>query len=395
MIYMKIIAFFGFIFVLECGWRDSVKTGKNYWKYEVPYETIMVDGTDIPVYNGGFGSSMVYNEKNSTFWLLTDRGPNVAGKESGSKVFPLPDYTPQVGVFRLWNDSLVMLRRILLCDTNGMAFNGLPNSVGEGRTGECAYGLDGEVIDNDGRRGIDPEGLALAPDGSFWVSDEYGPRMLHFTSEGKLLEECSPFNGKMPGHYACRRPNRGMEGLTINKQGTVLYGMMQSPLARPVDSLSGPLNVVLILALDLGDCSYREFAYRLEKKDNVVSEICCLTDSTFLVLERDGKFPENGHGFKRIYKININQVTEIAGWADGVQLVGKELFCDILRMIPFYGHDKPEGISMVGDSILAIVNDDDFGIDVSGEECTLISKVMGNKKKDHSCIYLIPVGMVR
>lgn len=397
---MRRIIFFGIMLVLVSGCRYAAKTENAYRKYEVPFETVAINGSDVPVYNGGFGSSMVYHEIDSTFWLLTDRGPNVDGEIADSKVFPLPDYIPQVGVFRLENDSLVMVRRILLCDTGGVAFNGLPNRVGDGCTGEAAYGLDGAVIGNNVRRGIDPEGLAVALDGSFWVSDEYGPWIMHFDSDGKLLEEFSPFNGKLPAHYAYRRPNRGMEGLTIDKQGTVLYGIMQSPLKFPEDSLSGMSDILHILALDIKEHSYREFAYKLENGEHVVSEICYLTDTTFLVLERDGRFPDNGQGFKRIYKIDISQATDISrlsasagggnGLSGNVRMVEKSLFCDILKVIPSYAHDKPEGISIIGNSMLAIVNDDDFGIDASDEGIAFKSKVRADRKIDHSCIYLVP-----
>ena len=29
-------------------------------------------------------------------------------------------------------------------------------------------------------------------DGSFWVSDEYGPYIIHFDSTGKMIEKISP-----------------------------------------------------------------------------------------------------------------------------------------------------------------------------------------------------------
>lgn len=125
------------------------------------------------------------------------------------------------------------------------------------------------------------------------------------------------------------------------------------------------------------------------KKEHVVSEICYLTDSTFLVLERDGKFPDKGRGFKRIYKIDISRATN-NGLSGNVREVEKSLFCDILQVIPSYNHDKPEGISVIGNSMLAIVNDDDFGIDASDKKTVFKSKVNKDNKIDHSCIYLIP-----
>jgi hypothetical protein len=39
---------------------------------------------------------------------------------------------------------------------------------------------------------IDAEGLALANDGGFWVSDEYGPYVYHFDTAGKMIGAIRP-----------------------------------------------------------------------------------------------------------------------------------------------------------------------------------------------------------
>jgi hypothetical protein len=62
--------------------------------------------------------------------------------------------------------------------------------------------------------GYDPEGLVAMPDGSFWVSDEYGPFITHFTAQGKELARLSPFKTgpeALPAELKNRVPNRGME----------------------------------------------------------------------------------------------------------------------------------------------------------------------------------------
>lgn len=362
------------------------ETRKNKFAFperaSVASEKVIVHDSLAAVYIGGYGSSMAYNAKDSTFWLLTDRGPNVDGPTSESKVFPLPDYTPHVGVFRLQGDSLVLLHRIFLKDSTGMEFSGLPNADGDGKTGETAYDLNGRIIRNVERRGIDPEGLALAPDGTFWVSDEYGPYLLHFTSDGRLIEERSPFNGKLPVHYLHRRPNRGMEGLTMSPDGRLLVGMMQSPLNVPEGQPSVFSEFIPIIAIDLVTNDYVEYRYKPEDPANGVSEIAYLNDTTFLVLERDGKFPTNGEGFKRIYRISLSSRTDVP--------VKKELACDLLQVLPGYAHDKPEGMTFVGDSLLCVVNDDDFGITASGQtEVSFGPKLRKDKQRDTNEVYFI------
>ena len=81
--------------------------------------------------------------------------------------------------------------------------------------------------------GYDSEGLVALADGTFWVSDEYGPFITHFDRDGRQIGRLSPFDGTLPAELANRVPNKGMEGLTITPDGTTLVGMMQSALQQP------------------------------------------------------------------------------------------------------------------------------------------------------------------
>lgn len=339
-------------------------------------DVIPVPGEETPVFNGGFGSAVVWSASDTCFYLLTDRGPNVDGQTPESKVFVVPEFVPQIGKFRLCGDSLIRLETILLRDTGGHLFDGLPNVGGDGATGETAYDLNGNVICS-GRRGIDTEGLALAPDGSFWVSDEYGPFILHFDKKGNLLDEISPFNGGLPSYFANRRPNRGMEGLTISKDGKTLYGIMQSPLYLPDSRTKDDSRNLRLVKIDLETRRVQEYLYVLEDSRNMVSELCWLPNGMLLVLERDGKFLGEGSVFKKVFRISLigatniseNQEIELLDSAGlqnrNIYPVSKSLYCDISESIPGYPHDKPEGITMIGDSILVVANDDDFGITAS------------------------------
>ncbi|HEY4287846.1 MAG TPA: esterase-like activity of phytase family protein [Puia sp.] len=69
---------------------------------------------------------------------------------------------------------------------------GLPNPANEGATGEVAYVLNGNIIPPNAD-GIDCEGFTLDHDGTFWISDEYGPHIIHFDYNGNTLERINPF----------------------------------------------------------------------------------------------------------------------------------------------------------------------------------------------------------
>lgn len=390
-------AFIAAMLLLVYGCRPAAEQSWLPQSAPLTADRIDIEGAATPVYMGGYGSSISFNAQDSSFYILTDRGPNVDGTTDESKIFPVPGYTPSIGKFKLIGDSLVRVERITLKDSNGTPFNGLPNTEGDGVTGETAYNLAGEVITHS-VTGIDTEGMAMAPDGTFWVSDEYGPFVMQFDRTGKLLRQMSPSQG-LPHYYAKRRPNRGMEGLTISTDGKRLFGIMQSPLYMPDESTRNVSVNNRILMIDLATGGFKEYLYQLDSPRNVVSEITFVNDSTFLVMERDGKFPEAGKGFKRVFRIGLGGATDIHNrivepltaaqlQEQGIVPTGKELFVDILTAIPSYRHDKPEGIALIGDSILCVVNDDDFGVTSTGDG-KFTAKTDKQGVPDRSTVYFI------
>ena len=181
----------------------------------------------VPITAGGYGSSLypVPGSKDE-FYGLTDRGPNV-GAPDGNKVEPLPTFDPAIGEFRLVGHNAVLLRKIPLRAADGTPYNGRVNS--QASTGETIEDLNGNVLSTS-PYGYDSEGLVALPDGTFWVSDEYGPFITHFDHNGRAMQRLSPFDGSLPAELANRVPNKGMEGLTITPDGQTLVGMMQSAL---------------------------------------------------------------------------------------------------------------------------------------------------------------------
>ena len=333
--------------VLLCGIAVFHISARQFPKKSVvPAKFKNISG--LPIRYGGYGSDLAYNPADSTFWLLTDRGPNLDGPTSDSKVFPDTSFNPHIGIFRLCGDSLMLVKEIPLSDADGMPLNGLPLTNGSRAVnGEQALDLNHKPL-RGSSRGIDPEGLAIASDGSFWISDEYGPLLLRFSPSGRLIQTLSPSNGGLPSRYARRRPNRGLEGLCINPADGTVYGILQSPL-------QGSDKRVLPLFARSANGELRDFDYPLSPEAQGVSALTVLNDSTLLVLERDGKFPSHGKGFKRIFK------TTIPAHAKGGMLK-KKLYLDILQAVPLYCHDKVEGMALIGKRMIAIANDDDFGL---------------------------------
>ena len=348
----------------------------------------------VTLYNGGYGSSMVQDPfDKSVFYLLTDRGPNVTGTIANSIVIATPDFHPQIGKFRLKDKKLILESVLTLKNKQGVELTGLPNPANAGATGETAYDLAGNLL-APSVDGVDSEGLTAAPDGTFWVSDEYGPHLIHFDRYGKTIERINPFSTgtrKVPLVFARRRPNRGMEGLTITPDGKTLVGIMQFPLYNPSSAAITGSLAIRILTFDISSGKTKQFVYLMENAAlQAVSEITAITNNSFLVLERGSEFPTEANRtsiIKRVYKISLSGATDISDpanaaagklfggktveelkdaatlAANGIVPVTKTLVADLMKAInPVYPHDKAEGLAIINSHLIAVSNDDDFGI---------------------------------
>ncbi|WP_352339402.1 esterase-like activity of phytase family protein [Psychrobacter sp. 16-MNA-CIBAN-0192] len=394
----------------------------------------------LEIRNGGFGSDAAAHPTNpKQFYVLTDRGPNAdfVGSAGAGKRFLLPSYTPRIGLFELQNNGqITKIKEILLKDANGKPISGLPNPKAFGGTHEVPYDAQGNVmtvhpnlpfdevtnpIDND-INGLDPEGLAALQDGSFWVSDEYGPHLVHYNADGVEIGRINPFandvrnnvisnvmgnviiNGKpivLPTEFINRRANRGMESLTITPDQSTLVGVMESSMDNPDKSGRGS-SLTRIIAINLLTGQISQYLYRLNSTQHVVSGITAINGHEFYVIEHDRKFPmQDKQAQKHIYKMDINAATDISAIREtsqnnyqlkqelvvgltvngdtleqfvsknnenwqaleklNIKPISKTLVVDVLKSLD-YPHDKLEGLWLRQDGSLGLLNDDDFAI---------------------------------
>jgi hypothetical protein len=374
----------------------------------------------VRVFNSGMGSAVANGPTPGTFWFLTDRGPNVdyPGTNPDGKLFPVPRFTPRLGLHASTGASLRLTREINLALSSGMRLTGLPLPLATcGSTNEKGYVLDGSIVSTvSDANGIDPEGLAVAPNGDFWISDEYGPFIVRFDAGGRQVARYGPCAGAgitqaLPTVLATRRANRGMEGLTMTPSGKVV-GMMQSPLDNPrtAGRASRALRIVVFDPANPTPSATTQYVYLLDASNLLSSEIVALDESHFLVLERDGNFPPAA--VKRIYIVNLagatdesdpansatgksygafgatlESVTDYAG--AGIVPVTKQLVVDLLTDVAGYPHDKPEGLAVIGTDRIVIANDDDFGVnDVAG---VLVPKTLPSGRVDYNALWTVRV----
>lgn len=368
-----------------------------------------IDG--VAITGGAYGSSFTPAPGSTdTFYGLTDRGPNVDGP-GGTKVEPLVGFTPAIGKFKLTGGKATLQKTIPLTAPDGTPYNGLVNCAAS--TGETITDLNG-TVQPCSDTGYDPEGLVALPDGTFWVSDEYGPLITHFDKNGRQIGRLSPFDHSLPRELANRVPNKGMEGLTVTPNGKMLVGIMQSALQQP-DLTQKPANVspVRIVTIDLKTFAMHEYLYLLDDPEatgSAVSEITAVSNTTFVVDERDGSMEPDA--FKKLYLVDVAGATDVgpaanvkgatydasggglligsdhktiealvgpAGTAQATQrlankhiiVAAKTLDLDLGGLLTelnpqgkFFGHDKVEGVAVLnGGRTLVVSNDNDFGID--------------------------------
>lgn len=355
----------------------------------------------------GYGSALAPVPGHSNeFYGLTDRGPNVDGPD-GTKIEPFPSFQPAIGKFRLQNGRAILTKRIGLAAKNGRPYNGLVSTLAD--TGETITKLDGTVLPKS-PYGFDSEGLVALKDGTFWISDEYGPFITHFDRRGRAIGGFSPYDGTLPAELKLRTPNKGMEGLTITPDGKTLVGIMQAALTQADAAKSSKVAVTRIVTVDIRTGKTHEYAYALDNPavtGAAVSEIAALSSTQFVVDERDGNFEPGAD--KKLWKIDISGATDIGPSASvgtydhatgvliggktieavagtgnqaaatstlaaaGVKTVTKSIYLDIAGLVSsiapdgsFFAHDKVEGVAVLdGGKQLVLSNDSDFGIDDS------------------------------
>lgn len=372
-------------------------------------------GTTTRISGEGFGSSLApVPGRPGHFYGLTDRGPN-ADAPDGNKAEMVLDFTPAIGEFRLVDGRAELVRKVALKgprSLGGVRYSGRPpHDTSETIDDVAATNAHGGTPTPVARDpyGYDSEGLVALPDGTFWVSDEYGPYLTHFDAHGYELGRLTPYRnspdnahhkivGYLPPELADRVKNKGMEGLTVTPDGSALVGVMQAALQQP--DLGGTkaagVAATRIVTIDLRTFKSRQYLYLLDNPastGDANSEITALSGTRFLVDERDGAFEPFAH--KTLYEVDIDGATDMSGLTlggkspealigtagtnaalavltgAGVHVAQKRSYLDVGALVSqldpsgaFFGHDKVEGVATTNAGrTLYLSNDDDFGID--------------------------------
>lgn len=348
---------------------------------------------------GGLSGLIALDPAGTSFVAVTDRGPNrdirVGGKKAVS--FLEPRFQPSIVKLRLDQAQLRVVERIPMrlswgadVATGGAEVSGLPNS---GRD-EAAYDADALRLLPTDPNGIDPEGIAIDPrDGSFWICEEYGPSILHVAPNGTILTRLVPIGldlggagyeirEVLPAILLQRKKNRGFEGLAISPDGRTLFAVMQSPLSIPNEKGGEASRQIRLVAIDVSSApaTAAMYLYQAERAELVgaaeqddvkVGDLAAVTATHLLVSERDGGV--NAH-HRMVYLVELEGATDIKGRSffnkpleamsdsdlanEGITPVTKRPAADLASL--GFGHSFIEGLAVVDEATIAIVNDDNF-----------------------------------
>ena len=196
---------------------------------------------------------------------------------------------------------------------------------------------------------FDPESFVRLKDGTFWVGEEFGPSLLHFDAEGRLLAAPVPIPVTPPlrpyghGSYFLRTPDNpglrfgdhqkspdelanlprsgGIEGLARNADGSLIYASVEKPLRDDPERLR---RSILEFDPAKGSFTSRFWFYRADSEGGSIASLEAFTDRVFLLIERD----ENDGAeavTKRIYRVDLDDL-------DDEGYLKKTLICDLLNI---------------------------------------------------------------
>lgn len=406
----------------------------SYDVQKLPLETVTFKGGKKIALNVGIGSGAVHfkNDPENVFYTITDRGANIkcsdalkilgqdaqsmCGGDEKSKIFPTPEFAPLIIKWELDGSHAKVLEQISLTGLSGKPMSGLTNGLTITNT-EKSYSNKGELIDYTAN-GLDTEGIVKLSNGNFWISEEYGGSIALLTPNGKVLERHVPKGmakdlagadykvvESLPAIIAKRKLNRGIESLSISVDESTLYFAMQSPLSNPnADAYKISRNVRIfafniaaqkvvgeyLYLLDKPETFIKDFAKKKRKQNDIkISEMIVLADEKLLVLERISSTT-------KYYLIDLSVATKIEAKFDdlattpSLELTDPTILSPMHKELVFNSDDlkglpsKTEGIAMLNDHELLLVNDNDFGIDgkvVSMVKLTFPTKVIDYRTK--------------
>jgi glycerophosphoryl diester phosphodiesterase len=218
----------------------------------------------------------------------------------------------------------------------------------------------------------DPESLVAMPDDTFWIGDEIGPWLLHFSVDGELLGPPVelPDSVRSPDHplvlagadQARLAHTRGFEAMDLAGDNKTLVTILEGAVAGE------PPQMRRVQRYDTSAGKWLPFTliYEMDPDSTSVTDMSRIDGNRFVVMERDDFFGDSARA-KRIYSIDLDK-------ASPGRPLAKKLVIDLLAIgnarglaetatpgAPFrYPFLTTESIQVLDRKHVVIVNDNNY-----------------------------------
>lgn len=200
---------------------------------------------------------------------------------------------------------------------------------------------------------FDPESMQREADGSFWIGDEFGPYLLHFSKDGVLLDAPIALPHPIQAGVELRSPQNqlnkaqinyveplvqrsgGFEGMAISPDGKYLYPLLEKPLSN--DS-TGQL---IMSQFDLETKQYtgKYYLFSLDSKASAIGDFQLFSPTEGIIIERDDT-ENNLGGYKKLIKVKLGEIGQTIQREEIVDLM------DLANPNLLYGTPRTGDIAM-------------------------------------------------
>ena len=185
---------------------------------------------------------------------------------------------------------------------------------------------------------LDLESVRRDNQGNLWFGDEFGPFLIKTDAGGTVQNVfrtpnvlglgSNPYvqspSSPLPSGATNLPGSGGFEGMALNASGTKLYTLLEKRINDDPNA-----QRLIINEFDLSTEAYtaNSFAYRMESPGHAIGDFTAISDTEFLVIERDNRQGDptipafaNPAQFKKIFKVDLAQL-DAEGFAKKSEVV--------------------------------------------------------------------------